>query len=140
MNELRSMDRDTHIVGLLRLIDPVEKDRMKRAFETAKGRTKWLHKRLAHQVEMHPDHSNEIPRGERDEESLLNTLRKLGAPEECYVVASDHATDDSFQSLSILITERYAEFGHGTIFSCLPGKLAFFKTAFPHKRIIVHRK
>ena len=137
---MKLLDRDTHVKGLLRLIDPDEKDRMVRAFETKKGRTKWLHKRLAHSVKMHPHYSSEVPRGERDEESIVNALRKFGAPEECYVIASDHEVDDSFQSLSLLLKLRYAEFGHGTIFSCRPGKLALFKTAFPYKSIIVRRE
>ena len=47
------MDRETHTAGIFKLIDPIEKDRMSRAFETAKSRRKWLHKRLAHSVEMH---------------------------------------------------------------------------------------
>ena len=140
MKELQLLDRDTHIAGLLKLIDPAEKDRMERAFKTENGRLKWLHKRLAHNIEMHPKYSREVPRGERDGDSLVKALRKLGATEECYIVASDHKTDDSFQSLSLLITERYAEFGHGTIFSCLPGKLALFKTAFPHKSVIAYRE
>lgn len=139
MKELRPLDREAHIAGLFKLIDPVEKDRMKRAFETSKSRKKWLQRRLSHRVTMHSDYSKEVPRGKRDEVSLLNILRDLGAPEECYLVASDHEMDDSFQSLAFMFAEKYAEFGHGTILSCIPGKLALFKTAFPHKSFIVHR-
>ena len=134
------MDRETHTAGIFKLIDPIEKDRMSRAFETAKSRRKWLHKRLAHSVEMHPNYSEEAPRGSRDEESLFNILRDLAASLECYVITSDHDIDDSFQSLNSVLKDRYAEFGHGTILSCLPGKLALFKTAFPHRSIIEHRK
>ena len=112
---------------------------MKRASETGKGRRKWLHKRLAHNVLMHPDYSTEASRGNRDASSLFKILRDLGAPDECYVVASDHEIDDSFQPLNHMLVDKYVEFGHGTIFSCLPGRLALFKTAFPHRSFIVHR-
>jgi len=88
---------------------------------------------------MHPDYSKEAPRGSRDEESLFKILRDLGASENCYIVASDHEFDDSFQSLNSVLKDSYADFGHGTILSCFPSKLALFKTAFPHKSIIVHR-
>lgn len=140
ITELLSLDRNIHLTGLLKLIEPSEKDRAKRAFETRKSRAKWLEKRLSHSVGMHPEYTKEAPRGKRDEASLLSMLRDLGAPEECYIVASDHEIDDRFQSLSDVLENRYAEFGHGTIFSCIPGKLALFRSAYPHKSFIIHRK
>lgn len=140
IRELPTLDRNAHLTGLLKLIEPNEKDRARRALATTESRSKWLEKRLSHNVEMHPEYTKEVPRGQRDGESIINILRDLGAPQECYIVASDHESDDSFQSLSDVLTNRYAEFWHGTILSCIPGRLALFKTAPPHKSFIVYRK
>lgn len=136
--EMEISDREAHLRGLYRLIDPREKERLKRAFESIKSRERWL-RRLFHQIEMHPEFAEEPPRGSRDEDSLFKALRDLGAPEMCYVIASDSDMDDSFQSLRQILTIAYVEFAHGTILSCIPGKLALFRTAYPHKHFIVHR-
>ena len=131
-------DRTAHMRGLLRLIDPSETARAKIAFSTVKGREKWL-RRLLHQIEMHPDFAVEPVKGQRDRDSLLRALQALGAPENCYIIASDSDLDDSFHSLPYTLEAAYWEFGHGTILSCIPGKLALFRSAFPHRNFIVHR-
>jgi len=95
---------------------------------------------------MHPRFTSEPARGNRDSDSLLKILKKLGAPKECYIIASDdgpnyeaHEFDDSFRSLQDTLENAYREFSHGTILSCVPGKLALFRTAYPFKNFIVHR-
>jgi hypothetical protein len=130
--------RDEHLKGLLRLIEPGEKDRAKRLLASEKGRAKWL-TRLLHNIDMHPDFSLEPPRGERSDDYVLARLRQLGASHQCYVVASDSDLDDSFQSLEAMVRGAGNLFGHGTILSCVPGKLALFRNAYPYQTLIVHR-
>ena len=135
---MQDKKRQRHITGLLRLIDPDEVRRAKRQLGPEGDREKWL-ERLAHQVTMHPEFSSEPPKGSRDEESLLKALRELGAPEMCYVTAADGAFDDTFQPLAEMLAKMYDYHSHGTIFSCIPGRLALFRTAYPQKHLIVHR-
>ncbi|MGB0506354.1 MAG: hypothetical protein ACPGGK_09170 [Pikeienuella sp.] len=135
---IKISDRELHLVGLSKLIEPTEKQHLRRAFATQNSREKWL-RRLCHDIEMHPDFSNEPPRGSRDENSLFKRLIDLGAPQSCYVIASDSDLDDSFQPLHTMIATAHLNFNHGTILSCVPGRLALFRTAHPCKHIIAHR-
>lgn len=127
-----------HINGILRLIAPELKADAKRKLKTVKGRQKWLHN-LRHYVEMHPKFSHQPPSGQRDPEDLIKQLRKLGAGDSCYVVASDSDLDDTFQSLKEMVEQQFDLFGHGTILSCIPGKLALYRSAWPHHNLIIHR-
>jgi hypothetical protein len=129
---------DEHLKGLLRLIGPNKKDRAKRQLASEKGRAKWL-KRLHRNISMHPEFSSEPLRGERSNDHLLTTLRRLGAGQQCYVVASDSHLDDSFQSLENMVHQAGTLFGHGTILSCIPGILALFRQPYPNHTLIVHR-
>jgi hypothetical protein len=127
-----------HLNGVPRLVDPDEADRAKRMLGNPRTRDKWL-KKLTHSVSMHPTFTSEPPKGERSPAALLVALRALGAPDYCYVVASDSELDNSIQDLGIMIRDALERFGHGTILSCVPGRLALFRTAWPHKHFIVHR-
>ena len=134
-----------HMQGLMRLLDPNEKARAKQQFAADNGREKFQ-RRLRHQINMHPDFTTLPPKGQRDEAALLAALRKLGAPVLCYVIASDdgpdfapHVLDDGFHPLAETLEQAYCAFSHGTILSCIPGQLALFRSAFPHKHYIVHR-
>jgi hypothetical protein len=133
-------DRDAHIKGLLRLLDPGIKDRAGRLLTTAKGRSKWL-ERLCHNISMHPEFTMQPPRAERSDNAILQRVRQLGAPSKCYVIASDNSDlDDTFQDLDLMVRDADKLFGHGTILSCLPGKLAVFRDAgHPTITSIVYR-
>ena len=71
---------------------------------------------------------------------MLAWLRRLGAPASAYVIASDvPELDDTFRDLEQLVGTELYGCGHGTIVSCVPGKLALFRTAWPHEHLVVHR-
>ncbi len=138
-------DKAAHVRGILKLIDPLEVDNAQAALKSADGRERWL-RRLRHQIEMHPDFSVEPPRGNRDKDGLLNILVDIGAPPDCYIFASDsspdygsHRLDDSFHSLRYSLAAMFWECSHGTILSCIPGKLALFRSAHPHRHYIIQR-
>jgi hypothetical protein len=124
-----SEDRDAHIKGILRLVDPNLTDRAGRLLISAKGRSKWLG-RLCHNIGMHPKYTFQPPKGERSDEAILQKLQHLGAPPRCYVIASDNSDlDDTFQDLEQMVRGAHKLFGHGTILSCRPGKLALYRDA-----------
>lgn len=132
-------EQDLHLQGVLRLIDPNERERAKRLLATPKGRQKWLG-HLLHHVSMHADFTNPLGRGERGAEAALLKAMALGAPKQCYVFASDAATlDDTFQPLEEFVRTRLSECGHGTILSCIPGRLAIFRSAGRYEHSVVWR-
>ena len=131
-------DRDAHLKGILRLIDPGEKERAARQLASTTGRQKWLRK-LRHGDWVLPKYKIEFPKGSRSDAAMLAAMRAAGAGPTCYVIASDSGLDDSFQPLAEMIIGGHKFFGHGTILSSIPGKLAFFRTAWPHQHFIVHR-
>ena len=133
-----SYPAEQHLNGLLLLIHPDERTRAKRQLATAKGREKFLD-HLRHNFEMHPDHTVEPDKGKRDPDSLLAALREKGAGADCYVVASDRDFDGTMQPLEEMVRRAADVFYHGTIFSCVPGKLALYKQAVPHGTVLVHR-
>ena len=131
-------EREAHIDGLLRLVDEDAKPRVKRWIESANGRSKLL-KWLAHGSGLDTRYCHEPPRGQREGEQLLLALRARGAPRTCYVVSSDGHLDDGFCQLEQLLTLELGHFTHGTIISAIPGKLGLFRSAYPHRHLIVHR-
>lgn len=128
-----------HLHGGLRLIDPVEVERARRELLGETGRGKFL-SRLCHGIAPHPAYASALRRGQRSADAMLERLRKLGAPAACYVIASDHpALDDTFLDLESLLSTELYRCHHGTIVSCIPGRLALYRTAWPHQHLVVHR-
>lgn len=132
-------ERESHMRGLLRLVSPSDKARVKRWIESRRGREKLL-KWLSHGTGLDARYGEEPARGERDGERLLRAMQGLSAPRTCYVISSDGHLDDAFCDLRDVLTIELGKFTHGTILSAVPGKLAFFRSAgFSHKHLIVHR-
>ena len=127
-----------HLGGLPALMSPEQRGRAKRQLGSTKGREKFLDA-MRHDFELHPDFTIEPAKGKRDPDSLLAALHELGAGEDCYVIASDRDFDDTMQPLEKMVREAADIFHHGTIFSCVPGRLALYKRAVPHGTVIVHR-
>jgi hypothetical protein len=131
-------DRDDHLRGAFRLLDPLEIPRAKRHLLKGGARDRWL-RQIAHQMPMHPDYTTEPPNGSRDMDSLLASLRGLGAGRRCYVVAAHSDLDDTFQDTEYAVLRAPWLFTHSTILSCIPGELALFRTALPIRHLIVRR-
>jgi len=124
--------------GLLRLVGQDDKPRVKPWIAIASGRSKLL-RSLEHGTGLDDRFSHEPPRGERANESLLRKMRGFGAPKSRYVISSDGRLDDTFCDLEDVLTVELGNFTNGTIISAIPGKLAFFRSAYPHRHFIVHR-
>jgi hypothetical protein len=132
-------ERSEHMQGLLRLVNSNDKERVERWIQNPRGREKLL-EWLAHKGGLSAQYSAEPPRGQRDGESLLSAMRRLGAPPTCYVISSDGRLDDTFGDLAHVLTLALVDFTHGTIISAIPGKLALFRSAYPHRHLIVQRQ
>ena len=129
-------DRDAHMTGLLRLVEPAEKPRFKRWSATPKGREKLL-KAMLHGMVLDPRLCVEPPKGSRSKENLLKLMRQHGAPTRCYIISSDGYLDDTFQDLEQIIFNELGNFWHGTLLSSVPGKLAFYRTAGMNNRHLI---
>jgi hypothetical protein len=67
-----------------------------------------------------------LSREEDNPRALYALLRKLGAPEGCYVMSGDSAYDGAYLDLSDVLNAIHAT-GMGTIISCVPDKLAYYE-------------
>ena len=128
------MTGDPHLAGLARLPPGAEAPRLARALETPKGLAKWRG-RLAHSIAPREAFCTAPARGARDPAAL----RRLGAPERCRLIVSDMDGEDADLALDEALCDALPEFTHGAFLSCLPGKLALFRSAWPHAQLIVHR-
>jgi hypothetical protein len=119
-------DRDAHIKGILRLVDPNLKDRAKWLITSAKTKPARITE-LAN-LSLHPKFTVRPARGERSNDALLKRLRQLGASLTCYVIATDNdKLNDSFQDLETMINDAPELFNHDTILSCVAGRLALHR-------------
>ena len=67
-----------------------------------------------------------LSREEDNPRALCALLRKLGAPEGCYVMSGDPEYDGAHLELLDALTAIHAT-GMGTIVSCVPDKLAYYE-------------
>ena len=68
----------------------------------------------------------QLTRDEDNPRALYALLRKLGAPEGCYVMSGDSDYDGAHVELFEVLTAIHAT-GMGTIVSCVPDKLAYYE-------------
>ena len=66
-----------------------------------------------------------LERAEDSPRTLYNLLRKLGAPETCYVISAGRLDGEELD-LAEAVTELHAT-GMGAIVSCVPGRLAYYE-------------
>jgi hypothetical protein len=68
--------------------------------------------------------------------SIGELLRSKGAPAVCYAVSTNSEIDGRFTDLNNALM-AIVGYGHGTLLSCIPGKLGYFEDE--EKRFILER-
>ena len=68
----------------------------------------------------------EIEKGNDRPRLLYDLLRKLGAPDSCYVISSWGEYDGTELDLLPVLEAIHAT-GMGSIISCIPGQLAYYE-------------
>jgi hypothetical protein len=116
---MTSYTAEDHLGQLWRVLDPTEKDRIKKWVTTEKGIKKFLD-HLEHNISPHLQFTSWPERGKRDPASLLLALRKLGAGDMCFLISSDDHKAVGFVLLEpTLVNERRVS------------RMALFYRAFP---------
>src|ERR1700682_2340890 len=78
-----------------------------------------------------------IPPNQQHAPNILEILKSMGAPEDCYAFSEDSALDGKEISLKKALHGVVGN-GMGTFLSCIPGKLAYFEDE--DQRWILQRK
>jgi len=76
---------------------------------------------------------------QQNAQSVVNILKKKGAPERCYVI-SESSDFDGKEMLLIDAIEEVLGYGMGSIISCVAGKLVYYEGEMPSHRYILERK
>ncbi len=72
-------------------------------------------------------------------QEIHNTLRKMGAPANCYVL-SENDRDDAKRMDLLEALAQTVGYGMGTVICCVPGRLAFYEGESPNQRYILARE
>jgi hypothetical protein len=112
--------RTEHEAGLVGFVEPASRHRMRHALKSDRARSKF-NRQLAHFP--HLDLRFAIRTG--DKARLAGKLRKLGAPDLCYVMSESQDIDGRMATLEDAIRSTVEADG-GSLISCIPGKLCAY--------------
>ncbi len=79
-----------------------------------------------------------VPAEQQDAETIAALLKRLGAPDCCYVVAADKHLDGQMHDLIEALDEVVGFLG-GTVISCVPGRLLYFEGEDRGERYVLSR-
>ena len=80
--------------------------------------------RLLDQLHHCRDIDPEVAKSPPSDECIVAHLRKLGAPDSCYVISTDATHDGNCLPLETVFAEYVS--GHAMLISCVPGVLGCF--------------
>jgi hypothetical protein len=107
------------------LADPVRRQK----FRDGLAHFKWLDERFAHPIS---------PKTAHTATELVALLRQRGAGRTVWVISESTPIDGREMNLEAAMDATWGE-SRGTILSCIPGKLAFFKDEDMHsERLLLH--
>lgn len=114
-----------------------KQDRYAQSLRSPKDRKK-LVDRLNHNHDFDPRFLLSIPSDRQTESTILELLRTRGAPETCHVISANPQLDGKQMPLVDALAKTVA-MGHGTVVSCIPGKLAYYEGEDPGERFLLVR-
>lgn len=110
-----------------------------RGFLAGKRRSKVLDS-LYHWDDYYSGRVVAIPPACQTRADILSKLSELGAPALCYAISNDRDLDARKMSLEEALRDVVGNGEHGTILSCIPGRLAYYEGQDPENRFILHRR
>lgn len=132
------MNQSEHEESLVKtFVDSRKRDRMLWLLADAKRRRTAL-ETLYHFHDLDDRFVVHVPPGFHTPEGIAKTLRRDGAPNNCWVIS----TNDSLDAREMLLDEALnaiVGYGEGNLISCVPGRLAFFEGEGPEDRCILRR-
>jgi hypothetical protein len=102
---------------------------LRQKFRDALPHFKWLDERFAHAIS---------PKVAHTAAELVGLLRSKGAGRTVWVISQKREIDGREMSLEDAMKQIWGA-QQGTILSCVPGKLAFFKDEEMHSERLLHR-
>jgi hypothetical protein len=94
--------------------------------------------RLHHNLDYAPKFVTRIPPAEQNALRILERLRKLGAPAQCYAIAADIKFDARELPLKEAL-DAVVGMGSGIVLSCVPGVLAYYESEEVNGRFVFSR-
>ncbi len=97
-------------------------------------------KTLFHFTDLDPRFLTKVSSAEETGSGIEALLRARGAPEFCYAISTDEYLDGKTVTLRDAITRITRRTGHGTLLSCVPGRLGYFEGEDPSARYVLERR
>jgi hypothetical protein len=104
----------------------------------SKRHRKELLSRLHHNLDYEPRFATQVPSAEQSASRILERLRKLGAPAQCYAIAADDTIDGRELLLKDTL-DTIVGMGSGVVLSCVPGVLAYYESEEMNGRFVFAR-
>lgn len=117
---------NVHELGFAEFLAEPSRRRVKVLLELGPKRRQGLRDLLDHSVKLDPAYCRPLRGGEAYPIMIERSLRRLNAPDTCYVISSDDSLDGCELPLRRAL-EDVSGSDHGTYISCVPGKLGYFE-------------
>ena len=114
-----------HELGFTTFLAEPTQRRVRTLLELGSKRRKDVRELLNHAVTLDRRYARHLDGNETSARSIVNKLRKHGAPETCYLISADAALDGREMALEDAVDAVSGSFAGGFV-SCIPGKLGYF--------------
>ena len=115
-----------HEHGFLEFLEEPSRRRMKTLLELGEKRRGDVRSLLDHAVRLDPRFSRHLTGSDAFSGPVEATLRKMGAPPTCYVLAANAELDAREMPLGEALDAIIGK-SDGSFVSCIPGRLGFFE-------------
>jgi len=90
--------------------------------------------RLNHCIDLNPSYTQWV----ENDADIVGILKKEGSPQQVYIISDDEELDGQTMSLDNAIRRTFGCFW-GTIVSCIPGRLAYYRDEGGEMQAILRR-
>jgi hypothetical protein len=94
--------------------------------------------RLHHSLDYEPKLATRVPPAKQSSSGILELLRNLGAPSQCYAIAADVTLDGRELPLKDAL-DAVVGMGSGVVLCCVPGVLAYYESEETNSRFVLSR-
>lgn len=117
-------------------IVPTKRERYSSMFDSSKGRSKLI-QGFYHLHDLDERLATKISSDEQSAENIFRILKFKGAPDLCYVISTNEKLDGKEAALLDVLKEIVGTGDHGTVISCVPGKLGYYEGEDVDTRLIL---
>jgi hypothetical protein len=132
------VDADPETALIRAFVVPAKQERYLAFVSSPRRRRKFLEE-LRHFRDFDPTCVVEIPGKDHHATTIEQLLRDRAAPTMCFVVSTDRAVDRQILPLAEVLPRIVGGTDHGTLLSCIPGRLGYFEGEGPKDRFVLAR-